>query len=213
MRLPAKRPLTYFITAGELTDGDFALQRPSVEENVRAAVEAGVSMVQVREKRLSARNIFDLAAALAKITRNSDTRLLINDRADVAKAAGADGVHLTTRSLSTSLIRRMFGEEFLIGVSTHSVEEIRSAIDSKADFAVFGPVFAVPHKGEPVGVKVLDDVCTEFGSFPIIAIGGIDKTNFSPVIETKAAGFAAIRAFNDIGSMRQMLDKIRMVKL
>jgi thiamine-phosphate pyrophosphorylase len=85
--------------------------------------------------------LYELVLRAAKITRGSDTRLLVNDRADIARAAGADGVHLTSQSLPANVVRKMFGPEFVIGVSTHSFEEARAAQAAGADFVVFGPVF------------------------------------------------------------------------
>jgi thiamine-phosphate pyrophosphorylase len=84
-------------------------------------VAARVSLIQLREKNLPARTLFELSERVARLTRGSDTRLLVNDRADIARAAGADGVHLTTRSLDAGVVRRAFGDDFLIGVSAHSL--------------------------------------------------------------------------------------------
>src|SRR5215213_3988547 len=143
---PQQPPLIYLITSGETTQAT----TPSSEEFKRllrltaAAVAARIPLIQLREKNLSARMLYELATNAARLTRGSDTRLLVNDRADIARAAGADGVHLTTRSLEAAVVRRAFGEDFLIGVSAHSLEEARAARDGGADFAVFGPVFDTP---------------------------------------------------------------------
>src|SRR6476660_6818423 len=107
-------PIVYPITSGKTTP-DHILQL------VRAAVEAEVPLFQIREKSLPARVLFDLVARAAEITRGSNTRLLVNDRSDIARAANASGVHFTTHSLPVEVVRSIFGAEFLIGVSTHSL--------------------------------------------------------------------------------------------
>ena len=207
--MPAQRPLVYLITDGTATDDNFESALSAIVSTVTAAVQMGVSLIQVREKQLSAKNLFDLSAKIVPITRNTDTRLLINDRADIARAAGADGVHLTTRSLPTAVVREKFGADFLIGVSTHSASEIRSAIEGEADFVVFGPVFRMADKGKPTGKEDLEMVCEQFDGFPVLGLGGVEASNFAIVLETKAAGFAAIRALNDIDSMRRIMNSIK----
>jgi thiamine-phosphate pyrophosphorylase len=203
MPLHLTTPITYAITSGATTakttpdDPEFSHLLHWVE----AAVAARVSLVQIREKALSARVLFALAERAAAIRRGSDTRLLVNDRFDVARAAGADGVHLTTRSLPASIVREFCGEEFLIGVSTHSLEEARTAAEMGADFVVFGPVFETESKrifGEPQGLEKLREVTTALSDFPIIAIGGIDRSNMAECFRAGAAGIAAIRLFSDM---------------
>ena len=212
MRLPITRPLVYLITFGEASDANFESARVKIVSIVKSAVESGISMIQLREKKLSGKYLFKLASELATITKGTETRLVINDRADIAKAAGADGVHLTAKSLPVEVVRRHFGEDFLIGASTHSSDEIRSATTNGADFVVFGPVFQTLNKGTPVGVEKLKDICSEFPPFPVIGLGGIDETNFTSVIETGAAGIAAIRALNNVDSMRRILVLSRLAR-
>ena len=171
-------------------------------------MEAGVKLIQLREKRLSAKNLYELALEMAAATRNSETRLLINDRADIAAAVGADGVHLTSISLRAAIVRKAFGNKMLIGVSAHSDADVQYAAGSGADFAVLGPVFATPDKEHPIGVEKLRNICTGAGSFPVLALGGIDNSNFQSVIGAGATGFAAIRSLNDPVSMREILSQI-----
>ena len=115
---------------------------------MQAAVAARIDLVQIREKNLSASVLCQIATSAAGITKGSATQLLINDRSDIAAAAGADGVHLTSLSLPTAVVRKSFGEEFLIGVSTHSLDEAKLARRGGADFVVFGPVFETASKKE-----------------------------------------------------------------
>ena len=142
--------------------------------------------------------LFALAERAAESTRGSETRLLVNDRFDVARAAGADGVHLTSHSLPVEVVRPLCGEDFVIGVSTHSLEEARTAAERGADFVVFGPVFETESKrifGEPQGLDKLREVTSALSGFPIVAIGGIDRSNMAECYRAGAAGIAAIRLF------------------
>ena len=213
MPLDLHKPITYLITSGETTAGT----TPSTEDFsrilqlVEAAVAAGITLIQLREKNLTARVLFELALQSAQITRGSATRLLINDRADVARGAGADGVHLTTRSLEPRTVRRTFGEEFLIGASTHSLAEARAAREGGADFVVFGPVFETVSKrmyGEPVGLEKLSEAARELGPFPIIALGGVTLENALDCLRVGARGVAAIRLFNDPARLSQIVETL-----
>jgi thiamine-phosphate pyrophosphorylase len=187
-------PITYPITSGKSTPQTIS----DTLRFVRAAVEAEVVLLQIREKSLPARVLYELATRAAEITRGSKTRLLVNDRADIARAAGADGVHLTSQSLPAGVVRRTFGSEFLIGVSTHSLDEARAARDGGADFVVFGPVFDTESKrgfGAPQGLDKLRQVADELRGFPVLAIGGISLENAGACFDAGASGVAAISLF------------------
>ena len=150
---------------------------------------------------MHARTLYELTARAAELTHQTETRLVVNDRADIARAAGADGVHLATQSLAARDVRRTFGSDFLIGISTHTLAELRAAHDDgAADFAVFGPVFNTPSKrlsGAPQGVAALREVVRAVAPFPVIALGGIMRENVAAVLRAGAHGVAAIRLFND----------------
>jgi thiamine-phosphate pyrophosphorylase len=187
-------PITYPITSGKSTPQTIS----DTLRFVRAVVEAEVVLLQIREKSLPARVLYELATRAAEITRGSKTRLLVNDRADIARAAGADGVHLTSQSLPAGVVRRTFGSEFLIGVSTHSLDEARAARDGGADFVVFGPVFETESKrgfGAPQGLDKLRQVADELRGFPVLAIGGISLENAGACFDAGASGVAAISLF------------------
>jgi thiamine-phosphate pyrophosphorylase len=174
-------------------------------------VAAHVNLIQLREKNLSTRVLYDLTMQAADITRGSRTQLLINDRADVARSAGAAGVHLTTGSIEASVIRRTFGDEFLIGVSTHSLEEARAARDGGADFAVFGPVFETASKrvyGEALGLEKLKRVATALTPFPVLALGGVGLDNAASCFRAGASGVAAIRLMNDPDQLVRVVAEI-----
>ena len=213
MLLHQQKPITYLITGGETTpqttpaDKDFS----RLLSLVAAAVAAPVNLIQLREKNLGTRVLYELTLQAAKITRGSNTRLLINDRADVARSAGADGVHLTAGSIETSVIRRTFGDDFLIGVSTHSLEEARATRDARADFAVFGPVFETASKraySEPLGLDKLEQVATTLTQFPVLALGGVTLDNAAGCFRAGAAGVAAIRLMHDPDQLARVVAEI-----
>ena len=153
---------------------------------------------------MPARELYELTSSAVELTRGSKTRLLVNDRADIARAAGADGVHLTSQSLPADVVRSMFGSQFLIGVSTHSLDEARTARDGGADFIVFGPVFEKHGFSTPQGLDKLRNVTSELGDFPVLAIGGVSLENARACFEAGASGVAAIRLLNDPESFKQL---------
>jgi thiamine-phosphate pyrophosphorylase len=207
------KPITYLITSGETAippTEDFA----RLLKLLSAAVSAGVSLIQLREKHLNAHALFELTSRAVAITRGSSTRLLVNDRADIARAAGADGVHLTTRSLETAVVRAAFGNDFLIGVSTHSIAEVREARAGGADFVVFGPVFPSPSKsnyGQPQGLEKLKMVVAEVTPFPVIALGGVDELSALDCIRAGASGIAAIRLFSECDNLETFVESLPQV--
>jgi thiamine-phosphate pyrophosphorylase len=213
MPLNLQKPIIYLITSGETTPAS----TPASEDFqrilvlVRAATAARIPLLQLREKNLTARALYELAARCVEITRGSESRLLVNDRADIARASGADGCHLTTRSLEASVVRSTFGSDFLIGVSTHSLTEARAARDGGADFAVFGPVFATQSKlvyDAPVGTEALRETARTLSPFPIIALGGISRENAPEVLRAGASGVAGISLFSDSTNLTSTLRAI-----
>lgn len=205
MSLEPNAPVTYLITPGTITSENFLAARAVLLDRIRLAADLGISMVQIREKALPVRRLCELAADVLEITHKTRTKLLINDRADVAAAIGADGVHLTANSLASETVRTWLGDHIVIGVSVHSKMETVQAASGGADFAVFAPVFASPGKGKPKGPEALADLCREVDPFPVLALGGVDETNYGEVLDAGAAGFAAIRALNTETSMRSIL--------
>ena len=197
MPLNLPRPIIYPITSGNR-------EILNILQLVRAAVEAEVPLFQIREKSLPARELYELTTRAVEITRGSKTRLLVNDRADIARAAGADGVHLTANSLPADVVRSLCGPEFLIGVSTHSLAEARAARDKGADFVVFGPVFEKLGFGTAQGLDKLRQVTDDLGDFPVLAIGGITLENFAACLDAGASGVAAIRLLNNPESFKQL---------
>ena len=143
---------------------------------VREAAPPGTVALQLREKDLDAREVYDLACRLREITRRASAALFINERVDIAIAADADGVHLPFESIGAGPARKLLGPDRLIGVSTHSEPDVVSASrEGCADFAVLGPVYEPISKGvygTVHGPHRLFEIC-EANSFPVFALGGI----------------------------------------
>jgi len=170
--------------------------------------DLGVSHFQIREKNLSASNLYKLSGEVAKVLRDTATRLFINDRADIALAIGAYGVHLTGNSMSAKLVRQTYGSSLSVFVSTHGIGEVMQARNANADAVVFGPVFSTPGKSEAVGIEALTATVEGSTELPIIALGGIDHNNCRSVLEAGAAGVAGIRCFVGLENARKLIDAL-----
>ena len=169
--------------------------RPPVEV-VEECLGAGLRAVQLREKDLEVRELLALATPLREATRHHAARLLVNDRADVALAVGADGVQRTHASLPVAALREITPPGFLIGASAHSTAEAREAAAQGADFVVFGPVYDTPSKrgyGPPQGLAALEAAAAA-ATRPVLAVGGITPERVGEVRAAGAAGVAVISA-------------------
>jgi thiamine-phosphate pyrophosphorylase len=179
----------YLVTDRSLTP------RPLLEV-VEECLDAGLRAVQLREKDLAVRVLLAVAQPVRVAARRHDARLLINDRADVALAVGADGVQRTHLSLPVSALHGIGPSGFLIGASVHSEVEAREAAAEGADFLVFGPVYDTPSKrqyGPPQGLEPLRRVVTAVDR-PVLAVGGVTPARVSEVLDTGARGVAVISA-------------------
>jgi thiamine-phosphate pyrophosphorylase len=199
------RPYICLITPGRSNPSNFEIEKKAILGTIRAAIGDGVSLIQIREKALTGKLLFQLVSEAVKISRPTSALLLVNDRVDVALAAGADGVHLPETSFPPEVIRSVFGHQLVIGVSTHSLQKAAASARSGADFVLFGPVFATPAKGPAAGTDALSEVTLELKSFPVLALGGVDESNLRQVYETGAAGIAAIRSLNETEPRRAIL--------
>ena len=215
MPLDLPRPIIYLITSGATTNKTTpdSPEFSRLFTLIRAAVETAVPLIQIREKALNARVLFELTRRAVKIAQGTSTRVLVNDRFDVALAADAHGVQLTAQSLPASVVRRATSNSFVIGASTHSRAEVEAA-KSGADFILFGPVFETESKrgfGPPKGVHKLGEVVEVVRPLPVIAIGGIALENVAQCLEQGAAGVAAIGLLNDPNSLAATVRSIREV--
>ncbi|HEU4933186.1 MAG TPA: thiamine phosphate synthase, partial [Pyrinomonadaceae bacterium] len=212
MPLKLPLPIIYPITSGTTTsqttpnDPQFA----DILRLVQAAVDAEVTLFQIREKSLPDGVLHELTSRAVEITRGSATRLIVNSRLEIAWDAGADGAHLSFKSFMQKCggawTERAPGvsENFLIGVSTHYVSEAEAASILGADFVVFGPIFDTESKrayGPPQGLSKLREVVGTVDDIPVIAIGGITLANVTDCFKAGVSGVAAIRLFNDANTM------------
>lgn len=195
MKTRLEPPVVCLITKGDSNPANFSYKRIEILDILRAACESGAALVQIREKALPARLLLELTKCAVEIAANYPTKIIVNDRADVAAAAGADGVHLRSDSVPVEVVRRSF-PYMLIGVSAHSLETAKAARDGGADYVTLAPIFETPGKGKPLGLEELARVVEELAGFPVIALGGIDENNYADVLNAGASGFAAIRFLN-----------------
>jgi thiamine-phosphate pyrophosphorylase len=175
----------YYITDRKPVGGFRALL-----EIIRDQMHLGVDLIQIREKDLSARELFEFTLAVLEVrnheTKKLPTKILVNSRCDVALVTGADGVHLPADAPEQVL------PGLLIGRSCHTLEEMQRA---KADFVTFGPVFLSPGKGPPVGLKALTQAC-KLG-ISVYALGGVNWENAEECMRAGAEGIAGIRLFQE----------------
>jgi thiamine-phosphate pyrophosphorylase len=166
-----------------------------VEETVRLALEGGCRAVQLRDKDASARELLARARALRELTRQHGALLFVNDRADVALASGADGVHVGPNDVPVAALRAWLGDRLIIGYSTDDPAEAVAAVAEGADYLGCGAVFGTTTKdvgSEAIGIDGLEAVATAV-QVPVVGIGGVDLGNVSQVARSSAAGVAVVR--------------------
>lgn len=190
------QPAVCVITRGRGRHGSH--ERRALIDRLAGAAAAGATMVQVRERQFDDRVLLAFVREVIETVRSAGTLVLVNDRTDVALAAGADGVHLKSTAPSVTDVRRIVPEAFVVGRSVHSeaeAAEMESA--GGCDYLLFGTVFPSASKAadHPVaGVAALNAVCNRV-QLPVIAIGGISVERVRSVADAGAAGVAAISLF------------------
>jgi thiamine-phosphate pyrophosphorylase len=195
--------LLCYITDRSQFSGDESARRRRLLEKIAEAARCGVDFIQLREKDLTTRELELLAREAIDVVREnspSNTKLLINSRADVALAIGADGIHLRSDDISPSDVRNIYrqqhqGAPLAIGVSCHTLHQVRQAADH-ADFVVYGPIFQKGTvSGSAAGIEGLHQACQE--KIPVLALGGITLENAGSCFRAGAAGIAGIRLFQE----------------
>ena len=191
-----------------ITDRARLRGRP-LEEVASQAVEGGATVVQLREKGLPTGELYDLAITLRAVLRGR-ALLFVNDRVDVALAAGADGVHLPEHSLPGKAVRALVSEGCIVGRSVHSVDAAARAEAEGADFVQIGAVYETKSKPErtPGGVELVRAVA-EAVRVPVIAVGGITAENVAEVVEAGADGVAVIGAILDEDDAERAAERLR----
>ena len=209
--------LLCYITDRSQFSGNESARRRRLLEKIAEAARCGVDFIQLREKDLIIRELELLAFEALCVMREhslSTTQLLINSRTDVALAAGAHGIHLRSDDISPSDVRRISNLHapggragFTIGVSCHSLHEVRQAA-GHADFVVYGPIFQKKtiSPGPAAGVEALYDACQE--KIPVLALGGITLENAGACLGAGASGIAGIRLFQE-NEVRKVVDVLR----
>jgi thiamine-phosphate pyrophosphorylase len=200
-----------FLRSPEISHDDLARLQL---EAIGKAARAGCQLIQIRETDMSAKALAAFSRAAIERARPHGARVLVNDRLDVAMAVGADGVHLRVSSIPAREVRAVAAQrgldDFLIGVSTHSIAEAKMAEEGGADFIVCGPVYDTPSKrefGPPLGLDVFAEI-RDAVKIPVLAIGGINLSNYREPLRRGAAGIAAIGLFTDLDNIEQNIRSI-----
>jgi len=176
------------------------------DEQVAALIRGGARFIQIREKKAPSGEFFRAVVESLAAAREAGARVIVNDRVDIAIAAGAHGVHLGQTDLPPSEARKLLGAEAIIGFSTHTIEQARAALEAPIDYIAFGPVWPTRTKENPdpvVGVDLLGEVKRIAGAIPVVAIGGISTSN---VAATLAAGADSAAVVSDLYSQTEPIE-------
>jgi thiamine-phosphate pyrophosphorylase len=195
-KTPDPRLLTPDFKLYLITDRKLLTAPSLLSASIEEALKGGLKAVQLREKDSGTRDLLDMAYMMRDLTEAYNAKLFINDRIDIALAAKADGVHLGQKSIPAHAVRKISGNQLLIGASTHSIDEAIEAERDGADFITLGPIYQTPSKlkyGNPIGIETLKKVKSEV-SIPVLAIGGIKLNKVKEVREAGADGIALISA-------------------
>ena len=191
---------------------DRRLSGLSHAEQVARLCEGGARLVQLREKSLSPREFYAEALEALRVARLFGAKLIVNDRADVALAVGADGVHVGQDDLPPEAARELLGERAVVGCSTHGVEQAVAAARLPVDYIAIGPVFATSSKQNPdplVGLEGVRRVRAAVGTFPLVAIGGITPERARSVLEAGADSVAVIGTLLDASEPAEITRRTR----
>ena len=166
-------------------------------EQCRQLIEAGATLIQIREKSLNSDELFEEVTECVALARRNGVLLLINDRIDIAIACDADGIHLGQMDMSVADARKLLGEDKIIGISTHNEEEVKGALTTDANYIAIGPVFGTTTKENPdptLGIVSFEKLRGMISDRLVVAIGGITSGNFKEVLSAGADSVAVIGA-------------------
>ncbi|HKN93866.1 MAG TPA: thiamine phosphate synthase [Thermoleophilaceae bacterium] len=192
----------------------FVTDAAGAERALPAAFEGGVDIVQLREKAAPDGAVVEAGLRLRALCDEHDGLLIVNDRADLALACGADGVHVGQDDEGLDRVREKVGPELIVGISTHSPEQVDAALSSTADYLGVGPVYATPTKEgrAPVGLELVRYAAEHAGAKPWFAIGGIDPGNADAVAAAGATRIAVVRAIRNAEDPRAAASVLRGVE-
>lgn len=174
---------------------DVSITKLSHLEQVKQLITGGAKFIQLREKYASPKEFYESAKEVMDFVRNTEVKIIINDRIDIALAVKADGVHLGQDDLSPASAREILGEDAIIGFSTHDVAQAIDATQFPINYVAIGPIFDTTTKENPdatIGISGLKSIRSAIGDFPLVAIGGIDFENYHAVLENGADSVAII---------------------
>jgi thiamine-phosphate pyrophosphorylase len=185
-------------------------------EQVKRLIAGGAELIQLRDKRASSRVFYADAQAALEIARTAGVKLIINDRVDIALALRADGVHLGQEDMPVDAARRILGDQAVIGFSTHNLEQIREALFLPIDYLALGPIFPTTSKRNPdpvAGLNQLKRAREMVLPIPVVAIGGINRSNAPDVLNAGASAVAVISAVlmnpsRIAGNLQQIMSSI-----
>ena len=182
-----------------------------VADFLAAVIDAGVGMVQLRDRTLTDRELVRSARLFAEICRENGALFIVNDRIDVAMLVGADGVHVGQDDVHPDEVRRLAGQDFIVGLSTHSAQQLDEANLTSADYVGVGPIHETPTKPgrPPVGLDLVRYASTASRKH-FFAVGGIDPTNADAVVAAGARALSVVRsvahADDPVAAVRALMD-------
>ena len=195
---------------------DISSENEDVLKQVEAAYQGGADIIQLRSKKLCDGALYRLGLRMRSIADAHDKTFLVNDRLDIALAVNADGVHLGQDDLPVEAARKMLGaqrDNFIIGKSTHSLQQAREAVRQQVDYFGVGPIYTTPTKKDyaAVGLDLITQVSQEKLPTPFFAIGGIDEKNIQDVMKAGAYRVAVVRAIFNAADVRQQANDLRRI--
>ncbi len=196
-----------------LVTGENASSGRSTEHVVEQALAVGVDIVQMREKHLSEKELIYLGSRLAKMCRDNNAVFIVNDDPFIARETGACGVHLGQEDIlkyPVEKTREILGKDKMIGLSTHSYEQVEAAWGSDVDYIAFGPVFPTETKDYFIGTDEVEKVI-RFAVKPVVFIGGIDPENINGLLGSGARNIAVIRAITRAVDIKEQVRSFKKI--